>query len=195
MTQVCIVEDDRAVAASLQAVLQSYDYECQVYETGEDFLAGCVAADCVLMDVRLPGRDGLSTLVAWREKDPVTPAIMMTGHGDVRMAVKAFHAGAQDFVEKPFDASELVARMEVAIERSAEAQHCQELIARLTPRECDVLKQVVAGHANKVIAFNLGISPKTVELHRARVMEKAEAQSLSQLVRIALKAGIAFDPA
>lgn len=194
MTTVCIVEDDAAVAASLQAMLHSHDFESQVYGTGEDFLAGCVGADCVLMDVRLPGRDGLSTLEAWRQTNTITPAIVMTGHGDVRMAVKAFHAGAQDFVEKPFDADELVARMEVAIDQCAEALRCRKVLDRLTPRESDVLQQVIAGHPNKVIAYKLGISQKTVELHRARVMEKTEAQSLSHLVRIAMKADVAVEP-
>lgn len=193
MTTVCIVEDDEAVAASLQAMLQSHDFESHVYGNGEDFLAGCSDADCVLMDVRLPGRDGLSILEAWRESNTVTPAIVMTGHGDVRMAVKAFHAGAQDFVEKPFDANELIERMETAIGQHAEALNCRKLVERLTPREEEVLKQVIAGHPNKVIAYNLGISQKTVELHRGRVMEKTEAQSLSHLVRIAMKADINLD--
>lgn len=193
MTEVCIVEDDHAVAASLQAILHSHDISSRVYETGEAFLSECITADCVLMDVRLPGRDGLSTLETWRQSNSVTPAIVMTGHGDVRMAVKAFHAGAQDFVEKPFDAEELIERMKLAIDQSAEALRCRDLLERLTPREFDVLKQVVAGHPNKIIAYNLGISQKTVELHRARVMEKTGAQSLSHLVRLAMKAQIGLE--
>ncbi len=195
MTTVCIVEDDSAVAASLQAILHSHDISSEVYGSGEDFLSESVTADCVLMDVRLPGRDGLSTLEAWRQSNTVTPAIVMTGHGDVRMAVKAFHAGAQDFVEKPFDAEELIKRMKIAIDQSAEALRCREVLQRLTPRECEVLKQVVAGHPNKIIAYNLGISQKTVELHRARVMEKTGAQSLSHLVRMAMKAHLSVEEA
>ncbi len=194
MTLIYIVEDDDAVAASLVAILKSWDFDSQVFQSGEDFLTGYFQADCVLLDVRLPGRDGLSTLKEWRKSNSTTPAIVMTGHGDVRMAVKAFHAGAQDFVEKPFDADELVKRMTAAIDQSSEAAHCQKALARLTPREQEVLKEVVAGRPNKIIAYNLGISQKTVELHRARVMEKTEAQSLSHLVRIAMKANVDFEP-
>ena len=195
MMSVCIVEDVAAVAASLEAILKSREYGCQVFGSGEAFLNGCVTADCVLMDVRLPGLDGLSTLEEWRKSNAVTPAIVMTGHGDVRMAVNAFHSGAQDFIEKPFDPDELLARMNSVIEQQSEALMCSQAVQRLTPREQEVMKEVVAGHPNKVIAYNLGISPKTVELHRARVMEKTEAHNLSHLVRIALKANLEFDPA
>ena len=193
MTSVCIVEDDPAVAASLEAMLASWNFETQVFRTGEEFLEGRHHADCVLLDVRLPGADGLTILERWRKTDATTPVVIMTGHGDVSMAVQALQAGAQDFVEKPFDAEELVSRMKSAISQNSEAGKCERAIARLTPRELDVLKQVVAGHPNKVIAYHLGISQKTVELHRARVMDKTGAQSLSHLVRIALKANLEFD--
>lgn len=188
MTLVCVVEDDAAVAASLEAILSSWAFEIRNFSNGEALLQEMPRADCILLDMRLPGRDGIAILQEWRRMDPATPVIVMTGHGDIRMAVKAFHAGAQDFVEKPFDAEDLVARIRAAISRNAEIDRCQRILGRMTPREMDVLRQVVAGHPNKIIAHHLGISPKTVELHRARVMEKAEAQSISHLVRIAMTA-------
>lgn len=195
MSLVCIVEDDPAVAASLEAVLRSWAFDTQTFASGEAFLQAEPAADCILLDVRLPGRDGIAVLTDWRKHDAVTPAIVITGHGDIRMAVKAFHAGAQDFVEKPFDAEDLVERINVAIRDNAETNRCQRLLDRMTPREMEVLREVVAGHPNKVIAYHLGISQKTVELHRARVMDKAEAGSVSQLVRIALTAKLQIEPA
>lgn len=193
MNTVHIIEDDQAVADSLQAVLGSWNFDTTVYPDGDAFFSRDKEANCILLDVRLPGEDGLTVLKRLRQTDATTPVIVMTGHGDVRMAVKAMHFGAQDFIEKPFDTEELVTRMNVVIEEGAQAAKCREAISRLTPREADVLKEILAGNPNKVIAYHLDISPKTVELHRARVMEKTEAQSLSQLVRIAVKAGLDID--
>jgi len=188
MSRIVVVEDDDAVAASLLAVLQGWGFETAHFSDGESFLADNPGADCVLLDVRLPGRDGIDVLTEWRQLNAIAPVIVITGHGDIRTAVKAFHIGAQDFVEKPFDAGELVDRIKVAIQDNAETARCQHIIERMTPRELQVMKQVVAGYPNKIIAYNLGISQKTVELHRARVMEKAEAPSASHLVRIAMTA-------
>ncbi|MEL6361741.1 MAG: response regulator [Pseudomonadota bacterium] len=191
MTRICIVEDDNAVAASLQAMLLSWGFETCMSQTGEAFLADHpTELDCVLLDVRLPGRDGLSVLSEFRESDTSTPVIVITGHGDVRTAVLALQSGAQDFVEKPFDGADLVERLRTAIDRSSPASKCRRRLDALTPREAEVLRELVAGHPNKVIAFRLNISPKTVELHRARVMDKMEAHSLSHLVRMALKGGM-----
>ncbi|MCG6884330.1 MAG: response regulator [Silicimonas sp.] len=190
---VCIVEDDGAVAASLEAVLHGWAFKTRTFSSGEAFLEAKPNADCILLDVRLPGKNGLAVLEDWRKINPATPVIVITGHGDIRTAVKAFHAGAQDFIEKPFNADDLVERINAAIRHNAETTRCQKILDRMTPRELEVMKEVVAGYPNKIIAYHLGISQKTVELHRARVMEKAEAQSASHLVRIAMTAKLDFD--
>ena len=186
-----IVEDDNAVAASLVALLESWGFSTEVFESGEGFLSADPAkAICILLDVRLPGRDGLSVLGELTKRQHTTPVIIMTGHGDVELAVKALQQGACDFIEKPFDDEDLVARIRAVAEAQEAANPNTELLAHLTPRETEVMLEVVAGHANKVIAHRLGMSPKTVEVHRARVMAKTGAKSLSHLVRIAFKAGI-----
>lgn len=191
-----IVEDDEPVRSSLAAVLESWGFGIEAFESGEAFLAAdhAVGTDCVLLDVHLPGMDGLAVLSAFRAAGHGTPVIILTGHGDVTMAVEALRDGAQDFIEKPFDDEDLVRRIGAVIERGAVAEpprdQYADVFARLTPRETDVMHEVVAGHPNKIIAHNLGLSPKTVEIHRARVMDKTGAKSLSHLVRMALKAGI-----
>jgi two-component system response regulator FixJ len=191
-----IVEDDDAVAASLDALLAEWGYECTRFATGEAFLASDdTEARCVLLDLRLPGMDGMAVLDAFRLRDGQTPVIVVTGHGDVTMAVDAMHRGAQDFIEKPFDGDDLMDTIRTAVERASPDLKCRERLQALTPRETDVLRQIVQGHQNKMIAHNLGISQKTVELHRARVMDKTGARSLPQLMRIALRGGIdAGDP-
>lgn len=191
-----LVEDDEPVRTSLCAVLESWGFAVEAFATGEAFLAArsSAPARCILLDVRLPGTDGLSVLAELRAQKIETPVIILTGHGDVAMAVKALQEGAQDFMEKPFDDEDLVQRITSAIENGptleSEPKIYSDILSRLTPRESDVMREVVAGNANKVAAHNLGLSPKTVEIHRARVMEKTGAKSLSHLVRIALKAGI-----
>ncbi len=196
MNRICLVEDDEPVRSSLSAVLESWDYEVDTFEDGESFLAKGPGQElaCILLDVKLPGIDGLTLLSEIRKNDRTTPVIILTGHGDIAMAVRALRSGAQDFIEKPYDDEELVQRIQ-AVQSSmtvipADAQHYADILSLLTPRETDVMQEVVAGHANKMIAHRLGLSPKTVEIHRARVMEKTKAKSLSHLVRIALKAGI-----
>lgn len=195
-----IVEDDGAVAESLVSLLESWGFLVEAFPDGEALLGAPEPGrpDCILLDVRLPGMDGLAVLRALRRRGDPTPVIVLTGHGDVAMAVRAVRDGAQDFVEKPFDDEDLVRRIEAAgrSETAAdatlepEAESFAARFAALTPRETEVMQEVVAGHANKVIAHRLGLSPRTVEVHRARVMEKTGAASLSQLVRLALKAGI-----
>lgn len=193
--RLCIVEDDAAVAESLVALLASWGFDCRVYASAEACLAAGAeaAADCLLVDVRLPGMDGLALVAALRELGVATPAIMVTGHGDVAMAVRALQNGAQDFIEKPFIDADLVARIRRLIASRAGAPPGpvdSAWLDSLTPREREVMREVVAGHPNKVIAHKLGVSPKTVEIHRARVMRKSGAENLSHLVRLALKAGI-----
>lgn len=191
MTHVHIVEDDDAVAASLEALLLASGYGCTRFATGEDFLAsGHEDAQCIVLDMRLPGIDGLSVLDRFRQDDGQTPVIVVTGHGDVTMAVDAMRRGAQDFIEKPFDGDDLIDTIREAVARATPDIACRQKLQKLTPRETDVLKEVIAGHQNKVIAYNLGISQKTVELHRARVMDKTGARSVPQLMRIAMRGGV-----
>ena len=195
MSRVHLVEDDAAVATSLEALLSACGYACRHFDSGEAFLAAIDdPPDCVLLDIRLPGRDGLAVLEEFRTIDALTPVIVMTGHGDVTTAVSAMRIGAQDFVEKPFDGYDLVARITAAIRRAGPDLDCRERVGRLTPRETQVLEQIVAGHPNKVAAYNLGISPKTVELHRSRIMDKTGARSVPHLVRIALRGGVDIAP-
>ena len=194
--KIVLVEDDSAVRESLAAVLESWDYNVEAFEDGESFLQAGLSpgTECLLLDVRLPGIDGISLLEKVRVSDKTTPIIILTGHGEISMAVNALRSGAQDFVEKPYDDEDLVRRIEnvksIVAPAGPDRQHFVDMLSALTPRETDVMREVVAGYANKMIAHRLGLSPKTVEIHRARVMEKTGAKSLSHLVRIALKAGI-----
>ncbi len=189
--RVFIVDDDKAVAASLQALLAGWGYECTLFGSGEEFLAfdGKPPA-CILLDVRLPGMTGIEVLKAFRRKEPKVPVLIMTGHGDVAMAVDAIHCGADDYLEKPFKGDDLVERMQAAVRKAQPDLECRKKLERLTPRETDVLRGVVAGQQNKIIAHNLGISQKTVELHRARVMDKTGSGNVSQLIQTALRGGL-----
>ncbi len=191
-----LVEDDDAVRTATGTLLESWGYQVDAYADAESFLDSDdpAGADCILLDVRLPGLDGLSLTLRLRESGAKAPIVLMTGHGDIDMAVSALKAGAQDFIEKPFDGDDLVRRIDAAINSVPAAVDADDaysaVFETLTPRETEVMVEVVAGHPNKVIAHHLGLSPKTVEIHRARVMQKTGATSLSHLVRMALKAGI-----
>ena len=186
-----IVEDDAVVAASLAALLESWGFVAETYADGESFLDAPPdpGVCCILLDVRLPGLDGLEVLRMLRKRGMATPVIILTGHGEVAMAVQALRDGAQDFIEKPYDDEDLVQRIDRAGEAAGPSAE-SERFTSLTPRERQVMHEVVAGHSNKVVARRLGLSPRTVEVHRQRVMTKTGADSLSQLVRMALKAGI-----
>ncbi|GAB5469995.1 MAG: oxygen response regulator transcription factor FixJ [Rhodospirillales bacterium] len=188
-----LVEDDQAVRDSLVALLQSWLYAVAAFPDGESYLAAPDRgqAACILLDLKLPGRDGLAVLSALRKAGCLAPVIVISAHGDIAMAVKALQQGAQDFIEKPFDDGDLVERIKsVACPPAGQQRQPDAPLAQLTPRETQVMHQVVAGQANKAIAHALDISQKTVEMHRARVMRKTGAKTLSHLVRIALKAGI-----
>ncbi|MGI9499780.1 MAG: response regulator FixJ [Geminicoccaceae bacterium] len=197
-TLVYIVDDDDAVRDSLEALLVAEGFDVQGFGSAEAFLADGdpSAAGCCLMDVRMPGKDGLTLLRELGGDAAVLPVIVMTGHGDVPMAVKAMKLGAVDFIEKPFNTTVMLTTIESALQWTsttrppkvdpALAQHLE----RLTPREHEVLEHLVAGRSNKEIGRELGISPRTVEIHRARLMEKMDAESLAQLVRMAIDAGI-----
>jgi two-component system response regulator FixJ len=200
MTLIYVVDDDEAVRDSISILMESAGYEVEAFELAWAALDRCRARrpDCILSDVRMPGMDGIEFQEKLTENGIDVPVVIMTGHGDVRLAVRAMKAGALDFIEKPFDDHAVLASIEEAITKNAARQAAKpvdaELAARLetlTAREREVLDLLVAGDPNKVIAYRLQISPRTVEIHRARVMEKMRAKSLPELVRMAMTLGAA----
>ena len=197
--KIFVVDDDPAVGDALGVLLEILGYDVEVFGSGLDFLesADPGQADCLLLDVSMPGIDGLELQKRLRERGHGVPVVFMTAHADVPIAIRAMKDGALDFIEKPFTDAQIREAVAGAIEagrarrsRTADTGEAREYLARLTPREHEVLELLVAGRQNKVIAYELEMSPRTVEKHRARVMEKFEARSLSQLVRLALAAGI-----
>lgn len=196
-----IVDDDAAVRRSLALMLGSAGHATRTYESAEAFLAGSDAAapGCAIIDIRMPGMDGLALQQELNARDVPIPVVIVTGHGDVALAVQAMKAGAVDFIEKPYAEADMLRAVEAALEREADerqqraaSETATARIATLTPRERDVLRLLVAGWPNKVIAHELGISPRTVEIHRANLMDKLACRSLAQAVRMALAAG--FEP-
>jgi len=193
---VFIVDDDQAVARSLRWLIETVRLRVETYGSAQSFIDGYDPArpGCLVLDVRMPGMSGLELqerLAAQRIRIPI---IFITGHGDVQMAVRAVQAGAFDFVEKPFNDQDLLDRIQRAITRDAEWRdrdlqqaRLRALFATLTPRESEVLDLVVEGLSNKAVANALGLSAKTVEVHRAKVMEKMHARSLSDLVKMAMQ--------
>lgn len=195
-----IVDDDPGVRRALAALLTSSGYRVDTFESAEQFLeTGCrddVA--CVIVDIGLPGMDGIALIGALCQRGAAPPMFVLTGRGNVAAAVSAMRAGAFDFIEKPCSNEELLATLKAAIASSQQAHLPDDLLAAeregdvgldsLTPREREVLRDVVAGLPNKMIAHRLGVSPKTVEVHRARVMRKTGARSLPELIRVVLKA-------
>lgn len=190
-----VVDDDEAVRDSLGVLLQSAGFSVRTYDSAAALLKALPrgGAGCVLTDVRMPEIDGLALQRRLSELGVRLPVIVMTGHGDVPIAVGALKAGAADFLEKPFDDAQLLAAVSAALAASRRSREEQtaiadiaERVASLTPREREVLDRLVEGQANKTIAYGLGSSPRTVEVHRARVMEKMGARSLADLVRMTL---------
>jgi two-component system response regulator FixJ len=197
--RIYIVDDDDAVRESLSALLESFGYETMTFESAAAFLAICnsVTAGVLLADIRMPDMDGLELLERVGLICRGLGVVIITGHGDVPLAVRAIKSGAVDFLEKPFTTEIVIAAVENALRQGDSARRNAsdnaEITARLdqlTAREREVMEGLVAGLPNKTIAYDLGISPRTVEIHRARVMDKMQANSLSELVRLALKAGI-----
>ncbi len=189
---VYLIDDDEAVRASTSMLLEAAGMKVRSFGSGREFLAVApeLRAGCVLTDVRMPEMDGLELQRRLREIGVRLPVVIMTGHADVPMAIKALKAGASDFIEKPFKEDILLKAVQSAIETSRESLEVEEqkasiksALASLTPRERQVLDALVAGHPHKVIAKDLGMSPRTVEVHRARIMDKTGAGSLSELVR------------
>lgn len=194
-SKVYIVDDDEAVRRSLQLLLKTVSIDAVGFASGDDFVAQFDTAmrGCILLDIRMPGSSGLEVQKQLKAHGNTMPIIFITGHGDVPMAVEAMQEGAFDFVQKPFREQELMDRVSRALSHSQELQagdvlrrDATERYATLTPRERDVMGCVVKGQANKVIAMDRDVSQRTVEIHRARVMEKMQARSLAELVRMAL---------
>lgn len=193
---VFVVDDDPAMRESLRWLIESVGLRVETFATGNEFLQQYHPSrgGCLVLDVRMPGMSGLELQEKLRSQGVRLPVIILTGHADVPMAVRALKAGAMDFVEKPFSDQLLLDRIQHAIELDRETRKGQrELdkiearIARLTPRERQVMDRVVAGKANREIADELGLSPKTIEVHRAHVMEKMEVDSLAELVQVVVR--------
>lgn len=196
--KIYIVDDDPDVRMSLDALLSANDLDVVSFESAEAFLDQCDSgiSGCLVVDIRMPGMDGLTLQDELKRRGISLPIIVITGHGDIDLAVRAMKAGALDFLEKPFDEAVILAAIRRASEHSQSAGRRDATrdaynarIDRLTPREREVFRQLVIGGSNKEIARELGMTPRTAEVHRARVMEKIEADNLSHLVRVALAAG------
>ncbi len=194
-----VIDDDESVRDSLDFLLRSSQFLVKTYDSAAAFIETLpdIAFGCIITDVRMPGLSGIELLKQLRERDVKFPVIVMTGHGDVPLAVEAMKIGAADFFEKPFDSDSIVAAVRAALsnsekdaDREAERRELHARLATLSPRERDVLGGLVAGNPNKTIAHDLGISPRTVEIYRANVMTKMKAGSVSELVRMALIAGL-----
>jgi two-component system response regulator FixJ len=192
-----LVDDDEAIRRSAGFMLKTSGFHVRTYESGVELLktASNLEPGCILLDIRMPGMDGLEVQSALRDKGVGLPVVIMTGHGDVGLAVQAMKAGAVDFIEKPFEKAVLMSAIEQAMERlkraSADRSRADEAGVRLkvlTPREREVLEGLAKGLPNKTIAYDLGISPRTVEIHRANLMTKLGVRSLSEALRIAFAA-------
>jgi two-component system response regulator FixJ len=192
-----LVDDDEAIRRSVGFMLKTSGFNVRTYDSGLQLIKAAAGLEtgCILLDIRMPGMDGLEVQKALRDKGVTLPVIIMTGHGDVSLAVQAMKAGAVDFIEKPFEKAVLLSGIEHAMERlkrsAASQDRAGEAIVRLqalTRREREVLEGLAKGLPNKTIAYDLGISPRTVEIHRANVMSKLGVRSLSEALRIAFAA-------
>lgn len=193
-----LIDDDEAVRGSLVFLLEMADLPARAYASAQEFLeiADAVTSGCVVTDVRMPGMSGLELIRRLKARGVALPVIVITGHADVPLAVEAMRAGVLDFLEKPFKDEALITSIRAALnaqvkaaQQNTERDRFEQMLATLSGREREVLHGVIAGKLNKVIAFELGISPRTVEVYRANVMSKTGAHGLSELVRIALLAG------
>jgi len=193
-----LVDDDEAIRRSAGFMLKTSGYQVKSYASGVELLKEReIEAGCILLDVRMPGMDGLEVQRTLQDRGLTLPVIVMTGHGDVNVAVQAMKAGAVDFIEKPFEKAQLLSAIEEGFSRIAQAgrstkraDEARVRLQSLTPRERDVLEGLVRGHPNKTIAYDLDISPRTVEIHRANLMTKLGVASLSEALRIAFAAGL-----
>jgi two-component system response regulator FixJ len=200
---VYVIDDDEAVRDSLSLLLETAGFRVRTFAGGAEFLAEVPRLEpgCLVVDVRMPEIDGFELQDRLGKAGVMLPTVVITGHGDVPLAVRAMRAGAVDFVEKPFTEDTILASIRLALSSGAraaapdpEAAAAAARLERLSPRERDVLEGLVAGQPNKSIAHDLSISPRTVEIHRARVMDKMQARSFSELVRMAVAAGLRPKP-
>lgn len=194
-----VVDDEEPVRRSLTFLLRTSGFDVRVHETGTAFLKTLREAPpgCILLDIRMPEMDGLEVQRELSRRGVTLPIIVLTGHGDVPIAVAAMKAGAVEFLEKPFEKAMLLAALEIGFARLDHGHQAMDaareaavVIARLTPREQEVLEGLAAGLPNKTIAYDLGISPRTVEVHRANIMAKLEVRSFSAALRLAFAAGL-----
>jgi two-component system, LuxR family, response regulator FixJ len=200
--KVYVIDDDEAMRDSLDFLLSSADFHVTLFESAHHFLDALSSIDfgCVVSDVRMPGIDGIELLKRLKASRSAFPVLIMTGHGDVPLAVEAMKLGAADFLEKPFEDDRLIGMIDAAL-RQAESGARSEAatldigarIATLSPRERQVMDGLIAGLSNKLIAREYDISPRTIEVYRANVMTKMQAGSLSELVRLAMRAGALKD--
>jgi two-component system response regulator FixJ len=197
--RIYVIDDDDGVRDSLSVQLESAGYDVVSFASPVGFLeiAASTQLGCILSDVQMPDMDGMELQKRLSDMHLHFPVVIMTGHADVALAVRAMKAGAVDFIEKPFSEQAILDSIRLAQSRFAEqlaseaaGSTAREKLTLLTPREREVFDEMVRGKQNKVIAYDLNISPRTVEVHRARVLEKLEARSLSELVRLALSAGV-----
>lgn len=196
---VYVVDDDSMVRRSLSFALSTAGFQVRAFVCGQDFLeeAHALVPGCVLLDVRMPGLDGIALLDALGDQSRRFAVVTMTGHGDVDTAVKAMKRGARDFLEKPFTDAALLAsldalflRLPALVQADAERRQAVEMIARLTPREHDLLRGLVAGLSNKAVASRLEVSVRTVEMHRGSLMGRLAVKSVADAVRIAMLADV-----
>jgi two-component system, LuxR family, response regulator FixJ len=191
-----VVDDDEAMRDSLVALLEDAGYDSRSYASAEELLArGTLEPGCVVSDIRMPGMDGLTLLKKLRAEGDGLPLILITGHGDILLAVAAMKAGATDFLEKPFEAEALLDAIEAGLRHQAntapapeDLEAARRCLETLTSREREVLERLVAGESNKEVAQKLGISHRTIEFHRAHILEKTGAKGLPDLVRLWLSA-------
>jgi len=197
-----IIDDEDAIRRSASFMLKTSGYAVETWSSGVTFLKEVrhVEHGCILLDVRMPEIDGLEVQRTLVERGVTMPVIILTGHGDVSIAVRAMKMGALEFIEKPFEKAVLIRAIEAAFEQlaatdsaSIRAAEAKMILGALTPRERDVLEGLAQGLPNKTIAYDLGISPRTVEVHRANVMTKLNVRSLSDALRIAFAAGMGGD--
>ena len=200
--KVYVIDDDEAMRDSLSFLLESAGFDVTLFESALKFLDALpeLAFGCVVSDVRMPGLDGIELLKTMKTRPGALPIIIMTGHGDIPLAVEAMKLGAIDFLEKPFEDDRLITMIEMAIRQAEPAVKSEALtqdivarIATLSPRERQVMDGLIAGLSNKLIARDHDISPRTIEVYRANVMTKMQANSLSELVRLAMRAGMLDD--
>jgi two-component system, LuxR family, response regulator FixJ len=200
--KVYVIDDDEAMRDSLDFMLGTADFHVTLFESAHNFLdtLSSIEFGCVVSDVRMPGIDGIELLKRLKASPSLLPVVIMTGHGDVPLAVEAMKLGAVDFLEKPFEDDRLIGMIEAALRQAEPGAKSEAItleiasrIAALSPRERQVMDGLIAGLSNKLIAREYDISPRTIEVYRANVMTKMQAASLSELVRLAMRAGALKD--